>query len=291
MHKILNLEQKRREELEQLKIIIEEVRANHPTMCIRDMYYKIKPIFIGRDKFEAYCKQTGFMLKRKIKYCITTDSSGVKRFPNLINNIILTKINQVWQSDITYFEVNDKFYYITFIIDAYSRRIIGYCVSDNLMTEYTTLPALKMAIKNRKDSSLQGLILHSDGGGQYYANTFFKLTSSAGIINSMCKQAYENGKAERLNGVIKNNYLIHWQIDSYNKLVKMVDHAVLMYNLEKPHIKLKRKTPIEFENNLLNLHWEKTATMTKSIDANVTNTLLFEGVEPSNKQGKKLLKI
>ena len=103
----------------------------------------------------------------------------------------------------------------------------------------------------------------------------------------MCKHAYENGKAERINGVIKNNYLKHKQINSFEKLVKEVDHAVSMYNNEKPHIKLKRKSPIQFENNLLLLNWQETAKMTKSFDAKTNKTLFFEGIEPSKKQGKK----
>ena len=287
IHKMLNLNQKRKDESEQLNRFIEEIRKDHPTMNLRDLYFKIMPDFMGRDKFEEYCKKAGFMIEKKKKYCITTDSSGVIRFPNLINDIEIVRLNQVWQSDITYYEVNGRFYYITFIIDSYSRRILGYSVSSMLLTIYTTIPALKMAIKTRCDSDLKGLIFHSDGGGQYYAQEFLKITKGFNIINSMCKNAYENGKAERVNGVIKNNYLIHKQINSFEKLIKEVDHAVSMYNYEKPHIKLKRKSPIQFENNLLSLNWQETAMMTKSFNAKSTETLLCEGIEPSSKQGKK----
>lgn len=287
VHKMLNNRQKLRDESEQLIRFIEDIRKDHPTMGLRDMYFKIKPDFMGRDKFEEFCRQSGFKIKYKIRYCITTHSNGVKRFPNLLNDLLVTKLNQVWQSDITYYEIKGVFYYITFIIDSYSRRIIGYSVSKRLLTEFTTLPALKMAIRTRKNIDLWGLIFHSDGGGQYYADVFLKVTSDVGIINSMCKNAYENGKAERVNGIIKNNYLRHKNIDSYEKLVKEVDHAVQMYNHEKPHIKLKRKTPIQFENSLLSLPLQETATMKKSFDAKTIKTLIFEGIEPSKIQGKK----
>lgn len=287
VHKMLNLNQKRKDEHEQLNRFIEEIRKDHPTMGIRDLYFKIKPEFMGRDKFEEYCKNAGFMIEKKKTHCVTTDSSGVIRFPNLIKELDIVSINQVWQSDITYYEVNGRFYYITFIIDSYSRRILGYSVSYRLLTIYTTIPALRMAIKTRSGFDLSKLIFHSDGGGQYYAQEFLKITKGFNIINSMCKNAYENGKAERVNGVIKNNYLIHKHIDSFEKLVKEVDHAVSMYNHEKPHIKLKRKSPIQFENNLLSLNRQETAKMTKSFDAKTNKTLFSEGIEPSEKQGKK----
>lgn len=287
VHKMLNLNHKRKDESEQLNRFIEEIRKDHPTLSLRALYFKIMPNFMGRDKFEEYCKTAGYMIEKKKRYCITTDSSGVIRFPNLINDLEIERINQVWQSDITYYEVNGRFYYITFIIDSYSRRILGYSVSSRLLTIYTTIPALRMAIKTRIGFDLSKLIFHSDGGGQYYAQEFLKITEDFNMINSMCKNAYENGKAERVNGVIKNNYLRHKQIDSYEKLVKEVDQAVRLYNNDKPHIKLNRKSPIQFENNLLLLERQKTAKMTKSFDAKTIESLFFEGFEPSKKQGKK----
>lgn len=242
-----------RSEQQQLLLLIYQVRQDHPTMGVRDMYFKLKPVNIGRDAFETFCSTQGVMIKRAKNWRRTTDSSGVIRFDNFIKGLQVTRINQVWQSDITYFEVNYIFYYITFIIDAFSRRIIGYATSKRLTTECTTLPALQMAIAIRKKEkqSIAGLILHSDGGGQYYDKEFTKLTYNEKIINSMCEFAWENGKAERLNGVIKNNYLKHRSIKSFSDLVKEVDRSVSLYNFKKPHIGLQRKTPMEYENNYI----------------------------------------
>ncbi|MDA3910124.1 MAG: IS3 family transposase [Bacteroidales bacterium] len=264
VHVMLNLRQKQRDESAQLARYIEDIRADHPTMGLRDMYYKIMPDFMGRDKFELFCQESGYSFKHKRNACKTTDSSGVKRFPNLIESLKIDRVNQVWQSDITYIEVGGRFYYLTFILDSYSRRIVGYSVSRRLLTEHTTLPALKMALKTRKGQDIKGLIFHSDGGGQYYAQEFLKTTQKAGIVNSMCKHAYENGKAERINGVIKNNYLRHWQIKSFEQLTQKVDHAVLMYNQQKPHIKLDRNSPIEFENKLLHLQSQRAMSTLES---------------------------
>ena len=244
---------RRKSEQGQLLILIGQLRSDHPTMGMRDMYYKLRPESMGRDSFEVFCKSQSLMSRKKKNLRRTTDSSGVIRFDNLIENMKVSTINQVWQSDITYFEVNRRFYYITFIIDGYSRKIVGYNVSKRLLTEQTTLPALKMALQLRKKQklSVENLIFHSDGGGQYYAKEFLKITGKYKIKNSMCGYAWENGKAERINGVIKNNYLIHRDINSFSELQKEVDRSVYLYNEEKPHIKIHRKTPSEFENDYI----------------------------------------
>jgi transposase InsO family protein len=236
---------------EQLVLIVYQVRKDHPTMGLRDIYYKTNPNNIGRDRFELLCKQSGLAIERKHNMRITTDSSGVIRFENLLIGLIINKPNQVWQSDITYFELNQRFYYITFIIDAFTRIIVGYAVSQRLTTEQTTLPALKNAIKSRMDLNMdiKALIFHSDGGGQYYDKEFLKLTNKNQIKNSMCEYPWDNGKAERINGIIKNNYLVHRYINTYEQLLLEVDRSVLLYNTDKPHIELQRKSPIQFEND------------------------------------------
>lgn len=257
--------------------IIRQIRANHPTMNCRAMYYKIQPQTIGRDKFEALCYEWGFMVQKPVNYHRTTNSNGVIRFDNLMIEATITGINQAFVSDITYFEL-EKFYYITFIMDAYTRCIIGYNVSDRLTTEKTTLPALHMAIKNRKQIIPANIIFHSDGGGQYYDKDFLALTSKHKFKNSMCEYAYENGKAERINGVIKNNYLMHWNIKTYQQLLKGVDRAVSLYNCDKPHKALKYKTPLAIEMEQLSLMQQTKPTMTESFDANQ----LFGASSPFN---------
>ncbi len=246
-HKHLNARLRNDEQACQLLKIIRDIRIDHPTMCCRTMYYKINPSFIGRDRFEALCRQYGYMSNNNKSARRTTNSNGVVRFDNLTIGLKLTSINQLWSSDITYFEIDNTFYYITFILDCFSRRILGHQVSSRLLTEHTTLPALKQAIQNRNHQLPPGIIFHSDGGGQYYDKAFLALTAKYKFNNSMCEFAYENGKAERLNGIIKNNYLKHWTINNLSQLTKQVDRAVRLYNHDKPHLSLCRKTPVEFE--------------------------------------------
>lgn len=231
--------------------IVRQIRKDHATMNSRAMYYKIKPQSIGRDKFEALCRDWGFLTSKPVNYRRTTYSNGVIRFDNLLASAKLSSINQAFVSDITYYELI-RFYYITFILDAYSRYIVGYSVSDRLTTESTTLPALQMAIKHRKTLP-ENIIFHSDGGGQYYDKDFLALTEKYKFRNSMCEYPQDNGVAERINGVIKNNYLKHWKTTSYAQLVKNVDRAVTLYNNEKPHKFLKYRTPLEIEIEQLHL--------------------------------------
>ena len=230
--------------------MVEEIRKDHPTMGCRDMYYKIVPEHMGRDAFEEFCRQNGFMSQRIKNFRRTTDSSGVKRFDNLAKNLELTGPDQLWVSDITYYELGGRFYYLTFVKDAFTKHVLGHSVSKRLFTEDTSLAALKMAIKKRKKSKLPGLIFHSDGGGQFYDSAFLKLTGKYDIDNSMCKYPWENPYAERINGVIKNNYLKHWKIRTFAKLVESVDRAVKLYNNDKPHKSLQKLTPVEFERRI-----------------------------------------
>lgn len=235
----------------QLLFLIYELRQDHPTMGSRDMYYRLQPSFIGRDKFEWFCKMHRLSSQRAVNQRRTTNSTGVIRFVNLTIGLKLNHINQLWVSDITYYEMKGRFYYLTFIMDAFSRRILGHNTSCRLFTVQTTLPALKMAVAVRKGTKCEGTIFHSDGGGQYYDMEFLRLTQKLGLRNSMCEYPWENGKAERINGIIKNNYLTHRNIDSFDELKKEVDRSVKLYNEQKPHVGLNRLSPVNFEKQYI----------------------------------------
>lgn len=237
----------KQEYLRQLEWIVPQIRKDHPGMSLRDLYQIIQPEKLGRDQFEAHFQALGYGVARKRRKFRTTDSTGVKRFENLMMDVRLTAVNQVWVSDITYYRIDDRFYYLTFIMDLYSRRIVGYSVSLTLRMVKTSLKALERAIQLRKGESLNGLIFHSDGGGQYYSDVFLKRTKEVGIQHSMGKTAIENPHAERLNGIIKNNYLRHYNPQTYKQLKTMTAKAIKMYNEQKPHQALKKLSPVQFE--------------------------------------------
>jgi putative transposase len=241
------------EEQEQLIPLINEIRRDHPRMSARDIYLKLQPNFMGRDQFERFCMDSGYRIKRLKNFRVTTNSLGVTRFPNMIKDLEVTRVNQVFVSDITYFDIGSDTYYLTLIMDLYNREIVGWSVSDNLRTETTTLPALLMLIILRGKVNLKGSIIHSDGGGQYYCNEFKALTKSLEMINSMTEEkVYENSHAERLNGVIKNNYLYPYGPTNIKSLKKLLNKAVYMYNTGKPHKALGKLTPKEFKDTIDN---------------------------------------
>lgn len=255
------------EEVGFLSKIVYEIRQDHPTLSLRAIYYKIKPKGIGRDKFENLCVIWGFNIERTVSFRRTTNSNGVIRFDNLLSTVILNDIDQAYCSDITYFEIEGVFFYITFILDCYSRRILGHSVSGRLITETTTIPAIETAIRTRGGKLKAGAIFHSDGGGQYYDKKFLEITTTQKLRNSMCEYPWDNGKAERINGIIKNNYLRHWNIRSFDALIKNVDRAVKLYNEERPHKSLNYLTPVDFEKKQINLSQQTKLMMTESFDA------------------------
>jgi transposase InsO family protein len=241
------------EEQEQLIPLINEIRGDHPRMSARDIYLKLHPVCMGRDQFERFCMDSGYRIKKLKNFRVTTNSLGVTRFPNMIKDIEVTYVNQVFVSDITYFDIGSETYYLTFIMDLYNREIVGWSASDNLRTENTTLPALHRLIYERGKANLKGAIIHSDGGGQYYCSEFKTLTKSLEMTNSMTEEkVYENSHAERLNGVIKNNYLYPYGPTNMTSLKKLLDKAVMMYNTGKPHKALGKLTPTNFRTTINN---------------------------------------
>jgi transposase InsO family protein len=241
------------EEQEQLIPLINEIRRDHPRMSARDIYMKLQPDCMGRDQFERFCMDSGYRIKQLRNFRITTNSLGVTRFPNMIKDIMVTRVNQVFVSDITYFDIGSDTYYLTFIMDLYNREIVGWSASDNLRTENTTLPALHRVIRERGKANLKGAIIHSDGGGQYYCNEFKTLTKELKMINSMTEEkVFENSHAERLNGIIKNNYLYPYGPTNMTSLKNLLAKAVLMYNTGKPHKALGKLTPKSFKETIDN---------------------------------------
>lgn len=235
------------EEEEQLLYMVQKIRMNHPRMSARTMYRMVQPQTIGRDKFERLCLENGYRVKREKNCRVTTNSKGVIRFPNLIQDNEVTAVNQVFASDITYYEMNGRFYYLTYIIDLYNREIVGTSVSDNLRTENTTIPAIRQLVRTRGSQNLEGAIFHSDGGGQYYCKEFIEITKKLKVCNSMTQEkVYENAHSERLNGTIKNDYLYPYHPNNYQALKNANKKAIWMYNNEKPHSSLKNLTPVQY---------------------------------------------
>jgi transposase InsO family protein len=202
------------------ELIVSEVlkiRKNHRHIGGRKLYELLQPFLLenqikmGRDRLFDVLSANYLLVRRKKKQTITTNSfHRFKKYPNLIRNFVPTAPNQLWVSDITYWRIKKDFVYISFITDAYSRKIVGYHLGDSLQTS-ETIQSLEMAISSLSEENKKSLQLihHSDRGTQYCSNEYVKLLENNSIGISMTENGdpLENAIAERVNGIIKEEYL------------------------------------------------------------------------------------
>jgi len=224
-----------------LLIEAELLRKEHPGCGVEKMYTTLKPDFIGRDRFIDLFMGLGFRIKKKKNYKRTTYAGSVY-YPNLIKGMKICSPSMVWQSDITYIYVDEKFYYAVFIIDVYTKKIVGYKVS-NHMRATANVKALEMALR----SNSAPMIHHSDRGGQYIYKEYIKVLKDNKSQISMALSAQDNAYAERINRTIKEEYLDYWNAKNLDQLKRQVSKAVKHYNNKRPHNNIGKLTPVDFE--------------------------------------------
>lgn len=250
VHQKSNADQHWSMRLAELQTQVDEIRAIHSGCGLEKLYDTLKPSWMGRDKFISVFMELGYRVRKRPNFTRTTIASSL-RYPNLIQGLLVWDKNRVWQTDITYFEVANSFFYIIFIIDIYTKVIRGYQVSDHMRAE-ANLKALSMALKETPQAA--GLIHHSDRGSQFTDLEYRKLLTKHGIYISMGLIAQENAYAERINGTIKNEYLNYKTINSFAQLKREVKKAVEHYNEKRIHKYLPGKlAPREFERQLVHL--------------------------------------
>ena len=233
---------------EQVVSMVIEIRKSMPRLGTKKLYYllsdKLQLIKIGRDKFFDILRANHLLIQPKRSYHITTNSHHrFRKHQNQILDLEINRPEQVWVSDITYIGKREKPCYLSIITDAYSKKIMGHYVADNLNTE-SSLKALTTAIKQRKNKDLP-LIHHSDRGLQYCANDYQSILNKNGILTSMTQNSdpYENAVAERINGILKQEFMI----DKYNQdlyiMKRIVKEAIDTYNVQRPHYSNYMLTP------------------------------------------------
>jgi putative transposase len=243
------------EELEELIAQVETIRRDHPGCGVEKMYGILRPELLGRDKFREIFMGLGYGVRRIRNYHRTTIPTHI-RYPNLIEGMIVSRPYEVIQSDITYYELRGKHYYIVFIIDVYTREILGHSTSGTMRVE-ANVKAMKISLKKMSYTPWCS-IHHSDRGAQYASGAYVQLLRDNKIHVSMGLKAQDNAYAERINGTIKNEYLKRWVIKDEKDLVKKVNKAVKHYNEQRKHLAFENKfSPIEFRNTLLNLSIQK----------------------------------
>jgi putative transposase len=238
----------REQELLRVRTLVLEIRMNMPRIGTRKLYYLLKDRFksdaikIGRDALFAYLKRENLMIQPKKQYTKTTYSKHwLRKHPNLYKDIEVTRPEQVFVSDITYVKTKKSVCYLSLVTDAYSRMIMGYSVSENMNAENVS-KALKMAIRNRANK--EELIHHSDRGLQYCSEYYQNILRQNQIKPSMTDgyDCYQNALAERINGIIKQEFLVE-KPRNMKELNKMVKQSVYLYNNVRPHLSLKLDTP------------------------------------------------
>lgn len=233
-----------------IRRFVQAERVAHPGCGLKKLHRLMPDCPVGRDEFIALATAMGLALKRRRKASRTT-FSVFSTFTNLVAGRTLDGVNQVWASDITYLKVGQKHAYLVLIEDVYSRRIVGYCVSQTLAASQN-MRALRMAFRTRRGQPLGGLVHHSDRGSQYVAGCYLEMLWQGGIQVSMCHTALDNAYAERLNGILKNEYFDHCDFATVAELSRRTSKVVKHYNERRPHLQLGMLAPLAYENLLEN---------------------------------------
>lgn len=228
--------------------MVNELRKVMPRVGGRKMYYllqtQLEVLSIGRDKFFAILKANHLLIIPKRVYHVTTNSMHrFKKHDNLLINIAIERPNQVWVADITYIGKRTNPIYLSLITDAYSKKIVGYYVADNLNAE-SSIMALKMALKERKNKG-ESLVHHSDRGIQYCADAYQEVLQKNKILCSMTQNSdpYENAVAERINGILKQEFMIDKFEQSLKTIKVLVKQSIEVYNDKRPHLSNYLLTP------------------------------------------------
>ena len=244
---IIRLHKARRDILDTVELAT-GVRKEHPQMGCRDMYYAVREQMPrGRDWTEQLLLNCGYRVKTPPR-SFTVAGQGVRA--NLIEGMSITGPNQVWQTDITYVWCGQRWYYVSFVIDVYTRQILGsHCSRD--LSGASQVCCLRKAIDRQTGNDLSSLIIHTDRGVQYTSGEYNRYLLQQGIKHSMAHYAWQNAYCERVNRTIKENYLAHYSAKCYRSLQAGVTKAVNLYNTSKPHRGLpSRMSPSQFAKDL-----------------------------------------
>ena len=239
----------KQEEDERILSAVRRIRAVLETVGVRKLQVMLKtlPEFsgcqIGRDRLFDLLRKHGLLSKLHDRYCVTSVSSELRKFwPNMLKDIQITRPNQVWVSDITYVLVGSEFYFLSLVTDAYSRKILGYNLSRRMFAE-DVLKAFQYAWTKYQPGP--GLIHHSDKGSQYASALYTGWLAGRGVQISMTGpgRCFDNPIAERVNGILKDEFGLRRLLKDYKTALKLVRDSIKLYNGLRLHKSLNYKTP------------------------------------------------
>lgn len=236
-----------------LQLIAKE-RKLMPRLGGRKLLYKISPqlpsdLQMGRDKFFDFLREHKLLVRRKRYRAITTMSSHwLRKYPNLIRDLVPTGPNQLWVSDITYVVTVQGFVYLFLITDAYSRKIIGWCISQTLEAK-NAIMALNMAL-SQLPIGIKNITHHSDRGVQYCSEKYVKILKKNDFKISMTENGdpLENAIAERVNGILKDEWINELKLKNIKEAMTQIRNIIRIYNNERPHGSIEMLTPQQAHN-------------------------------------------
>lgn len=245
--------------------MVSEIRREIPQIGTRKLYFMLESAFhthnikMGRDTLHALLQENGLIVKNQRKYVKTTNSNHwMKKYPNLIKEFVPISPEQLWVADITYIIVADGFNFLNLITDAYSKRIMGYCLHPTLESR-GSLNALEMALENRLNKEMK-LIHHSDRGSQYCCSEYVLKLKELSVQISMTQKGdpYENAIAERVNGILKQDFMLKREFFDRETALAVVDRSIKSYNELRPHMSCNYLTPMQAhqENGVLKKKWK-----------------------------------
>jgi len=239
---------KREQEFVKIKNLVKDIRKEMPRIGTRKLYYLLKDEFIknnikiGRDALFRYLRSESLLIKPKKSYTKTTNSKHwLRKHPNLMKDTEVSRIEEFFVSDITYIKSRERTHYLSLVTDAYSRKIMGYELSDDMSAD-NVVKAMIMANKNRVTD--KHLIHHSDRGLQYCSTVYQRELQKNNVVPSMTDgyDCYQNALAERINGILKGEFLIY-KCNNAKELKQLIKESIETYNNKRPHLSLNYKTP------------------------------------------------
>lgn len=211
-------------------------------------------IVVNHKKVQRMMRENGLTIKmKKFKPRTTTSNHSLQLFPNLAKELAVTRINQLWVTDITYVPLGAIFLYLALIMDVFSRKIVGWQLGRNMDTELC-LDALKRAFASRRGTDLTGLIHHSDHGSQYLSHEYLAQLKTRGILSSTGETgvAYDNAFAEAVNKLVKYDEVYRAEYQSFEDAYLGIKKYVEVYNKKRLHSAIGYVPPDEFEKSLKN---------------------------------------